>query len=667
MKLIPIFVAAALGIAQAPEAASQAADTARYTVVIGGREAGAAKTWTSPDGERHSTYEFNDRGRGPSLHTRMRLGPDGTPVSLETSGVDYYKAAVSERFSVQGGRARWTNPAENGERALDAPALYLPLYSADPAATLVRALLRAGGSLPLLPEGRATVERGVDLPVSAGGRTLTVTEYRIGGLGFEPATVWMTPDTAFFAAGAEWNATVRQGWEAALPTLFAEQTRAENERAARLARTLPRRPSGALAFRDVAVFDAEAKTVRAGQTVVVTGNRVTAAGPSASTAIPAGAEVVDGRGKTLLPGLWDMHAHVGPLDGLLNLAAGVTSARDLGNDTATVLRLRRAWDAGEAIGPRLVLAGFIDGPGQYTGPIGPKVSTPDEARRVVDDYARLGFEQIKVYSSLDPKLLPVIVEAAHAKGLRVSGHIPWPLRAEAGVRQGMDELQHANFLLLNFLGDTVDTRTPARFQVPARLGAGIDLDSEPVRAFIALLKERDVVVDPTLATFESMLASRRGTPSPTYAAVAGRLPASVRRDFSSGGLPAPEGMEETFRASHRKMMEITAALHRAGVRLVPGTDALPGFALHRELELWVEAGIPAADALHAATLGSARITRRDDRLGTVSPGKLADLVLVEGDPVADISALRRARLVVKDGVVFDPAALYAEVGVAPAP
>jgi imidazolonepropionase-like amidohydrolase len=382
--------------------------------------------------------------------------------------------------------------------------------------------------------------------------------------------------------------------------------------------------------------------------------------------VPAGAEVVDGAGKTLLPGLWDMHTHNSPLDGLMHLAAGVTTVRDMGNDTAVVTTLQRRWASGEQLGPRLIIAGFIDGPGPYTGPTGLKVSTPAEALAAVDTYKRLGAEQIKVYSSLDPALLPVIIQRAHALGLRVSGHIPWPLTAERAVRMGIDEIQHANFLVLNFLGDSIDTRTPARFIRPARMAADLELASPRVQEFIALLRDRHIVVDPTLNAFEGMFTARNGQVSPDYAEVAERLPVSVRRSLYTGGLPVPEGMDARYRESFRRMMQLVAMLHRQGVHLVAGTDAVAGFQLHRELELYVEAGIAPADVLYIATLGAAQVMKRDGELGTIAPGRLADVVLVDGDPTVRISDIRRTRLVVKDGVVYEPDRLYAAIGVAPA-
>jgi imidazolonepropionase-like amidohydrolase len=380
--------------------------------------------------------------------------------------------------------------------------------------------------------------------------------------------------------------------------------------------------------------------------------------------VPEGAEVVDAKGKTLLPGLWDSHVHLSSLDGLLHLAAGVTSVRDLANDTDFLLDLRRRYDSGEALGPRVLMAGIIDGPGPYAGPTKVLVSTKEDALKAVDRYAQLGYVQIKLYSSLDPALVPPIVERAHSLGLRVSGHIPNGLKAEQAVREGFDEIQHVNFLLLNFI-DGGDTRTPSRFIEVAKHAADLDLGSEPVRRFLALLKEKGTVCDPTVATFEGMFTGRPGQIDPGFAAVADRLPPQVRRFLYGGGLPVPEGMDQRYRDSYRKMLEMVRALHDNGITIVAGTDAIAGFALHRELELYGQAGLPPMDILRTATIVPARVMKRDKELGTVEPGKLADLILVDGRPDEKIGDIRRVVLTVKGGVVYDPAALYREIGVKP--
>jgi imidazolonepropionase-like amidohydrolase len=220
-------------------------------------------------------------------------------------------------------------------------------------------------------------------------------------------------------------------------------------------------------------------------------------------------------------------------------------------------------------------------------------------------------------------------------------------------------------LFLNFRGDSLDTRTPLRFTEVAIHGADLDVDSDSVKGFIRLLRERDVVLDPTVAIFEDMFTARSGSTSPTFAAVAERMPPQVRRGFLAGGLPVSDGMDERYRESFRRMLDLVAALHRAGVRIVPGTDGLAGFTLHRELELYRDAGIPAVEVLRIATLGAASVAGRANELGSVEAEKLADLVLVDGDPTVDLSAIRRTRLVIKDGVLYDPAQLYAAIGVAP--
>jgi hypothetical protein len=293
------------------------------------------------------------------------------------------------------------------------------------------------------------------------------------------------------------------------------------------------------------------------------------------------------------------------------------------------------------------------------------VSTAKEATDWVDRYADLGYEQIKLYSSLDPKLVPIIAERAHARGLRLSGHIPRGMLASQAVLAGYDEIQHTNMLFLNFLGDTLDTRTPLRFTTVARTGADLDLASDSVRAFLRLLKEHHTVVDPTLATFEEMFVASPGTMTEGNAAIASRLPAQVQRGFLGGGLPADGPTRERYRASYARMLQMVKALYDEGIPIVAGTDCTAGFCLHRELELYVKAGIPPAEVLKIATWGAAVVTKRTDRLGSIEPGKLADLVLLRGNPVARISDVRQAVVVMKDGVLYDPAALDRALGVRP--
>ncbi|HEX8234161.1 MAG TPA: amidohydrolase family protein [Caulobacteraceae bacterium] len=645
-------------------AAAQAGD---YTVLITGRPAGAMSVTEGPAG-RAVTYGFNDRGRGPELKETYRVDRRGLIEAAEIKGVDYLKAPVDERFSRSGGRASWSSQADEG--ASEAEGFYVTYQGApEDGAALLRALLKApGGELPLLPAGRAKVHKVLERQVSGpGGARETVTLYAVEGLGLTPVPGWLDARGELFFAGATWSGVVRKGWEAAAPELVKAQEEAFRTREIEVARTLGRKPAGALAISNANLFDARAKAMRPHTTVVLRANRIAAVGPDGRVDIPAGAEVIDAAGKALLPGLWDMHVHISDnSEGLLQLAAGVTSVRDLANDIEELAARKARFDSGELAGPRIFRAGIIDGPGPLAAPTKVLAATPEQVGAAVNRYADLGYEQIKLYSSLKPELVPVAVEAAHARGLRVSGHIPAGMTAEQAVRAGYDELQHANFVMLNFMPDVAgETASMRRFTAVGERGAALDLDSPEVKRFLALLKAEDVVVDPTLGTFEGMFTAEPRKPDPSLAAVAERLPPTVARGIYGGGLAKTDAERAQYRASYANMVRLVGRLHRAGVRMVPGTDAFAGFILHREMELWAQAGIPNADILYAATLGAASVNHHDKDLGSLEPGKLADLVLIDGDPSRNISDIRKASLVIKDGTVFDPKRLYSEVGIRP--
>lgn len=649
-------------------------------------EAGGGGAGTGTDGEEGGalrretwTFTFNDRGRGPDLTTRLTLGPDGFPLTVETEGHDYFKVPVEERFRREGPTVRWRNSHETEERTVDAPAFYLSVQSAVPEVAFLAGALRADpdGRLAVLPAGEASLVGTETLQVEADGRSRRLTRVAVGGLGFTPESVWLDGDGSFFASVSGWFTIVPEGWEGVVGSLRDAQDAADDARWGELAERLTRRRAwrgaerpeeqeGPVALVGAGVFDPASGRVTPERTVLVRGERIVAVGPAAEVEVPEGALRIDAAGTTILPGLWDMHTHVSDVDGLLHLAAGVTTVRDMANDVEQVTDLRDAWNAGTALGPRVILAGFLDGPGPYAGPTKALVDTEAEALEWIERYHGLGYEQVKVYSSLDPELLPAIAEAGRERDLRLSGHVPQGITASEAVALGFDELQHTNFLFLEFWGDEgIDTRTPERFTQVAARAAGLDLGSEPVERFVALLAEEGIEVDPTLAIFEGMFLARPGEVSPPYAAVAHRLPPQVRRNLQGGGLQPPEGEEETYRRSFERMVEMVGKLHRAGVPILAGTDGLAGFTLHRELELYVQAGIPAPGVLRIATLGAAEVTGRADELGTVEPGKLADLIVVDGDPTEDISDIRNVELVLKGGTLLESAALYEALGIRP--
>jgi imidazolonepropionase-like amidohydrolase len=650
-----------------PAPSSNGATSTRYTFILSGNKAGYESSTRNSDGSLQIHFEFNDRGRGPNVNEKIVAGKDGIPTEIEITGVDYLKSPVDERYSLKQGVASWKNRSEEGQKNISGKAFYTSISGAtEETGLLAQALLAAPGhKLPLLPAGEASIEKRSELKISANGHSQTVTQYAIAGFGFSPSPFWLDHNGKFFAFVSTWNSVIPEGWESATADLLKEQDKFENERSATLARTLAHKPKGSLVFIHANLFDSESAQMLPNRTVVISGNKITAVGADGQVPFPKSAETIDAAGKTLMPGLWDMHVHVAPGDGLLHMACGVTSVRDLANDTDFLLQTRSRFDAGTEIGPRVVMAGFIDGRGPYQGPTKVFADTEEEAKAAIDNYAKLGYVQIKVYSSLKPELLPKIVEMAHAHGMRVSGHVPSGMNAEQFVRDGVDEIQHMNFIFLDFMPQVKDTRTPARFTEVAAHGAEIDPKSEQVQAFIQLLKEHKIVLDPTLSIFEGMFDDRPGKMAQGFAPVADNMPAQVRRGFLYGGLQVPPGQDQRYQDSFQRMLDMARTFYDAGIPLVAGTDSLAGFALHRELELYVKAGIPAPKVLQLATLGAARVVKRDGELGSIAPGKLADVILVDGDPSTHISDIRRVKTVVKDGVVSQVADIDKALGVIP--
>jgi imidazolonepropionase-like amidohydrolase len=650
-----LFLAVALAAcAHQPPPAFQP-KTIRSTVLMSTNKAGTQVV--SVNGDTIAVdYEFNDRGRGPKTRTVIRVGPDGLPLSLETTGNDYFKVPVEENFSVDNGTAHWKNTSESGEAP--AGAIYSSMYG-PPAemAVLARALLRNGGRMPLFPAGEATIRKVGTMDL----RGTPVTAYEIGGLGFSPTEVWLDRDQNLFGIVSAWSSTIREGFEGDAKMMIAAQDARAAARTAQLAKKLTHTPTmSRLSIINARIFDPRSGTLSQPTSIIVEGNRIQSIGRDLQL---NAADVWDAGGKVVMPGLWDMHTHLGDTDGLLDIAAGITSARDLGNDSDLILELKEAIETGVAVGPRIVLAGLVDGPGPFQGPTNILAANEAEARKAVDFFADRKYEGLKIYSSVKPELVPVLTKYAHERGLRVSGHIPAGMTASQAVDAGYDEIQHANMLFLNFMPDVKDTRTPARFTEVGKRAADLDLKSPEVQAFIAKLRDKKIVADPTLTIFENMFTARNGVMSPSYAAIADRVPPQVRRYFLSGGLPVPEGMDARYRASFQRMLDLVAELHRSGVTIVAGTDALVGFSLHRELELYVRAGIPNADVLRIATLVPAQILKREKDLGTIEPGKLADFIVVDGNPLENMSDIRKVVRVVKDGKVFEPAEIYRELGV----
>jgi cytosine/adenosine deaminase-related metal-dependent hydrolase len=645
-------------------------ESIKYLALVdGGKQAGQQVVTHGDDGVTRADFIFKDNGRGPELKEEFTLAPDGTFTRYQVKGTSTFGAAVDEWFSRTGDKVEWHSTSDNGTQSVGGTGMYTPLGGSPEAFSVAMAALskRADGKLPLIPSGTLTMRKVAEAQVSNGDSRRQVQLLALTGVGFTPTFAWATTEGtprlfAFIVPG--FLQLIEDGWQANANALEATQKQAEGDALVDLQKRMVHPLAGTTLVRNVRVFDSEHATLGAASDLLLEGGRI-------ASITKAGGKthadhVIDGNGRVLLPGLFDMHAHFGAWDGGLHMAAGVTTIRDMGNDNATLQQLMADEKAGQLLSPHVVPAGFIEGESPMSARNGFVVKDLDEAKKAVDWYHAHDYPQIKIYNSFPKAFLRETAAYAHSKGMRVSGHVPVFLRAQDVVEQGYDEIQHVNQLLLNFfVDDKTDTRTLQRFYLPAEKTADLDFDSKPVQDFIALLARHKTVVDPTLATFD-FIRQRPGDLSQAFAAVADHLPPDVQRGLRVAEMKIPDDATAArYEKSYARMVEFIGRLYRAGVPLVAGTDGTPGFTLQRELELYVQAGLTPSQALQVATWNGAKYARVLDDRGSIEVGKRADLVLFDGDPTTDISDIRKVALVLKDGSAYYPSEMDAALGIKP--
>src|SRR6184192_3988533 len=642
--------------------AFQPVSSAKHTdrILIQGNAAGTQTVERQADGAIRAEYSFNDRGRGDHIIATWKLDGARVPIEYDGRGNDYMKAPIEEHFETKNDRASWKNRSEQGEQAITGEAFYLPMNPPPELfGVLARALLKAPNhKLALLPAGEATIEQ-------ANSGTTRLTEYRITGLGFSPQPIWLDHNGTS-ASVSPWFSVVPDGFETAITQLLDAQQKTDAAWSERIARALAHVPRGDLVIRNARLFDPRDLRVTPATSVVVSGERIVRVAPDAEVKPPANAEIIDAHDQFLMPGLWDNHQHFSENDGALDLANGVTSARDMANDTETFLQRVARFDNGTELGPRVLKAGIIDGTGEFAGPTKMRVDTAEQAIQDVDWYADHGYAQIKIYSSVKPELVPIIADRAHARGLRVSGHVPAFMSARQFVEGGADEIQHINFIELNFLFPEVkETRNRDRFIKVAEHAREFTPDKPQVREFIAFLKQHHTVLDPTMGAFEGLFCGDPTIITPGLEDVSQRFPPQVRRQLLTGALEVPKHKEAAYREAFPAMLRLLKALYDAGVTIIPGTDALAGYMLHHELELYVRAGIPPSEVLRMATLTPALVMGVNKDRGVIAAGKLADMVIIDGDPTQNIRDTNKIVTVIKGGRVYDPGAIEKALGIVP--
>lgn len=614
-------------------------------------------------------FRFTDRSTTVPLTAKFRSAPDLTPQSFEIKGKTARMISIDEAVNIMDGKVQFRSRDHNNELALP-PGAFFTIAGYAPT-TMQMLMIRywathgSPAQLATLPTGTVKVEpRGQDA-IHVGTKVEKLDRYTIEGLIWGRETLWFDAHRNLVAAittDAEFDhfEAIRAGYESALGDLVGRAGADGMAALAEISKGISGSQAPTLAVVGGTLIDGTGAAPVPDAAVVIQKGRIVAAGPRSKVRIPRHAKIVDAQGKAILPGLWDMHAHFEQVEwGPIYLAAGVTTVRDCGNEFEFITAVRDAIAQRRGLGPKLLLAGVVDG----TGPMAlgvERIDTPEQARMWVDRYHAAGFQQMKIYSSVKLEEVKAVADEAHKLGMTVTGHVPEGLNAFQVIEAGQDQINH-----IGYIADIMAPKLPpnAGFRERFEAGANLNLDSPEALKALAFLKQHHTVVDPTMALSEFMTATTAKPPA-SFEPGVNQVAPELAEQLTDVGPPSDRA--KMVEAVFEKELAIVGALHRAGIPVVAGTDqTVPGYSLHREIELYVQAGFTPMEAIQAATIVPARVMGMEKQSGTVEKGKRGDLIIINGNPLEDIHNTRNVEYAITNGAIYRTAELWQSVGFKP--
>ena len=600
----------------------------------------------------------NERGRITGVQAELRLGIDLSPALYVNQRI-----ADSDTTNILE-IAFESDVVTIREKAMEvvtaSSAAGFPLHSNIPAAMEMMLyhyyLDRGLESLPTLPRGEVRITRRGQDVVDIDGAPTTLDRYVVEGINWGLRTIWLNDSNdlvALVQANTQFREAIRKGYEEALPFFIEGNVEEQMRTLADYTESLQGEQAEVTALVGGDVVDALSDVTRRDMTVIVAKGRISEIGSTGEVVIPSDARVIDVSGKTLIPGLWDMHAHSNQVQWApAYLAGGITTIRDLGNELEFATAFRDAVANDGAMGPDILLAGMVDGAG-VTGNGVIRATTTDEARSVVARYFDEGYKQIKIYTAVEPEVLSVLTEEAHARGMTVSGHVPRAVgNAVEAVERGMDQFNHRELFLSVLFPDEEVVDLGGLYLFDRELTGG------QIRRATSFFLEHGIVLDPTIS-LDIIRNLPRGTPVETVEPDVTRIAYELweGKRFLPGVSPlrAAQMTEDVKRA-----MEIIGTFHRAGVPIVAGTDnVVPVFSLYREMEAYHDlGGLTPLDALRTATIIPARAMGMASETGTLEVGKEADIAILDRNPLDDFANIRSVSAVMTNGRYYQSAPLW---------
>ena len=599
-------------------------------------------------------FKFTDRGQAVPLKAQLVTTTAHDPVSLLIRGSTSRFSTINDSISIQNKKV--TIRVDDSLYTETLKPLTFPVGGYSPG-TVQMALLQywkkhgEPRSIALLPTGSVSITRQGKEELTFMDKKLVLDRFVLSGLIWGNEIIWTDPNGKLIClitndAEGDKLEMMETAYESLLPELISRGATYGMQLFAASMKMDPTK-NKTLAIVGGNVVDVESGQTLRNQTIIIENGLIMETGAVASIKIPANATIIHAEGKTILPGLWDMHSHFEQAEwGPAYLAAGVTTVRDCGNEFGYINAIKTSIDSHNGVGPNILKAGIVDGPGDKGLGI-VRATTEEEAIRVVNMYKNNGFVQIKIYSSVKPAIVKAICIEAHRLGLTVTGHIPMGMTIQQGVEAGMDQVNHMQYV----------------FSVMKKNKDGsVNLDDSSSIAALNFLKEHKTVIDPTIGVFELAFRNVKDditVMEPNFYT----LPVPTQVLFKNTGMP--EVQAKQYKPVYDAMKGLVKTLYDKGIPIVAGTDmGFPGYSVARELELYVEAGLTPLQAIQTATITPARVMKMDQQTGSIRVGKQADLVIIDGDPLSNIRDIRNVSMVIKQGQQYDPGTLHRMVGFA---
>jgi imidazolonepropionase-like amidohydrolase len=592
-----------------------------------------------------SQFEFTDRGTKVPLETTfVARVSDMTPVSYVAKGKSARGSRMDDALALDGQRLSISRSGKTEAVTVDSNWFITDGYSP---VSMQEQMMRwwiAHGR----PARFIVYPAGTEVRIAPAG-TLHVggdamQGYTVAGLIWGQEALWMDDAqnlTALVSTDAEFDhfEAVREPYQSSLGAFISAALQIELTALAGLTANAKAERTPVLAIMGATLEDSTGAPAVENSVILIKHGVIAAVGKSGQVVVPNDATLLDATGKYAVPGLWDMHAHYEQVEwGPIYLASGITSVRDVGNEFDFIRTIHNELNRSEnpGVGPHIEFAGVIDGTGPITlGAI--TADTPEQAVQWVEKYQAAGARQIKLYSSVKPDIVKAITAAAHARGMTVTGHVPAKMSTIEAVNYGMNQINHLGFVTQR--------------------------DGERAKQLIDVLREHHTIIDPTTAISEM---GAHTEPLDQLEPGVDCLPPQLKDALDTP--PAPAAKQPLIAAQRDLTREVLRRLHAAGITIVAGTDqAVPGYSLHREMEIYVEAGFTPLEALQSATLLAARAAGVEQESGSLELGKRGDVLLLDADPLKDIHNTRRVWRTVAAGVVYEPEPLWRSVGFLPPP